>query len=192
MRKYLPLIGVVIVLAFFGYLIMHQMTLNEQRAASNVRPASTPSARTAADAQSITDACAIFNLTDAQKVLGENAIVSPTKPTPAGTDDRVVSQCAYELKAGDAAAYRSAAILVHSAKNAQGAVSNQAQFNAGKSADAQTVNGYGEAAYWSPETGQLSILKHGNWVTLSNGPAGPEQRSLDEARRVADIIVPKL
>jgi hypothetical protein len=45
----------------------------------------------------------------------------------------------------------------------------------------------GEAAYWNPSTGQLSVWKGRDWVIISAGRAGP--RNLDIARQVAYAIL---
>ena len=54
------------------------------------------------------------------------------------------------------------------------------------------MTGYGEQAFWNPAFGQLSILNEGNWYILAAGPINTRQRTLADAKKLADAIKDRL
>jgi hypothetical protein len=47
-------------------------------------------------------------------------------------------------------------------------------------------------AFWSGKTGEMMLRKGRTWLTLSVGPAQVTKRDLNEARRLAEILVKKM
>ncbi len=131
-------------------------------------------------------ACDILPLATAQKVdAGLAANDAPS--SDASSDAILVSNCNYYALSTKT----SVGLLVRGAKNATGADSNADQFKT-VPMGAQAVDGYGDKAYWDPTFGQLNILKSNNWYILSNGPVMPKDRTLDAAKKLADVLIDKL
>jgi len=140
-------------------------------------------------------ACVIFGLADAKQVLGDSAKggSNPIYDSPQGGID--VSSCSYTQDQGanvPVASRNSASLLVRAPRANAGITSNQNQFSSLKPSDAQAVAGYGDNAYWDVQLGQLNILKNNTWYTLSNGPAAPSARTLDQAKQLADILISRM
>jgi hypothetical protein len=139
-------------------------------------------------------ACNIFTLADAKQVLGDTA-KGGASGTNTGSSDLEVSTCSYSQSSGTSApvsATKSASLLVRAPKTGAGTTSNQNQFGTLKPADSQPVAGYGDNAYWDPQFGQLNILKNNAWYILSNGPITPVDRTLDQAKLLADLLISKM
>ncbi len=134
-------------------------------------------------------ACDILTLDEATKVLGAGAKGgSSNTDAPTESEHLTVSTCTYDNNDDS----KTATILVRAAKSSKGIESNQRAFGSDKPADAQDVAGYGDKAFWSPQFGQLNVLKNNNWYIISNGPLNPAGNTLNEAKQLADLIISKL
>jgi hypothetical protein len=49
-----------------------------------------------------------------------------------------------------------------------------------------------ESAFWSAKTGQMNLRKGRAWVTLSVGSPKISERSLDDAKKLAEILAKKI
>ncbi|MBX4201788.1 hypothetical protein KW803_02755 [Candidatus Saccharibacteria bacterium] len=139
-------------------------------------------------------ACLIFTIDDAKQVLGEGASGGETGAS-ASSDDLEVSTCSYTQTAGaatSASTSKAASLLVRAPRTAEGVASNQTQFGRLKPAEVQDVTGYGEAAFWSQQYGQLNIFKSNTWYIVSFGPITPSSRTLDQTKQLADILINKM
>ncbi len=137
-------------------------------------------------------ACDVLTARAAKEVLGTLGPVS-TPPPANSTSDVRVSSCVRSnaLTAEDRA--ESASLLMRVARTARGAQSNAAVFASGsRPRGSKNVTGYGEQAFWNPAFGQLSILNEGNWYILAAGPINTRQRTLADAKKLADAIKDKL
>jgi hypothetical protein len=188
MKKQIPAIigAVVVVLAIAGGLVWWQASQN-----SGDNPNGTDQTSFAGPK----DACNYLTAVVATQVLGAGA-EKGTGNAPVTSSDISVSTCIYTSKPGatvaDVKNMRSATLLVRSPLTAVGAASNDEPFDNQKTG-AITVNGYGEKAYWDPELGQLNVLKGGVWLIMSLGKSSAtDVKSLDEAKQLADLIVPQL
>lgn len=148
-------------------------------------------------ARQILVACDVMSLDDARRAIGDDA----EKPADASTanassDDIEVTQCLYQTPAGDVASIKNqkqASLLTRSAKTDTGAESNQQVFEGGaRPPGVQTVEGYGESAFWNPEFGQLNILQNDNWHVVQVGGSVPSDRTLDDAKKLADAVLADL
>jgi hypothetical protein len=137
-------------------------------------------------------ACDVLTARAAKEVLG--TVGPASTPPPANASAGVgVSSCVRSnaLSADDAA--ESASLLMRVARTARGAQNNAAVFASdSRPAGSQNVTGYGEKAFWNPAFGQLSILNEGNWYILAAGPINPRQRTLEDAKKLADAVKDKL
>jgi hypothetical protein len=188
------IIGIAAVLFVVGGFLLVSNSSNEDKKASD---GSADTSQASTKKFSPPKACDIFTLDAAKKALGPTAQTSDNLNAPgAKSDDIEVSQCVYETPAKSIAEIRTqkqASLLVRGAKTDVGAKSNVDVFKGDlKPADTQNVDGYGEAAFWTPQFGQLNILKNNNWYILSVGPSAPTEKKLDEAKVMADAIISKL
>ena len=139
-------------------------------------------------------ACLVFSLNDAKQVLGDSVTGGETGAS-ASSDDLEVSTCSYTQSAGagiNSSAAKSASLLVRAPRTAEGVASNQTQFGRLKPTGVQDVSGYGDLAYWSPDYGQLNILKNNTWYVVSYGPITPSARTLEQTKQLADILINKM
>ncbi len=137
-------------------------------------------------------ACQVLSVSVAKSILGDVGPASAPPPAATSKDVRVTSCVRANTLAGLDKA-RSVSLLMRVATDSDGARSNASVFSVGSRPDAaQTVEGYGEQAFWNPAFGQLNILAHGNWYILSVGPVDPKKHSLAETEKLADAIKDQL
>jgi hypothetical protein len=180
-KKFLPVTLVILVFIAVGTLAL--ATSDKNDSTQNTR------ATTGAKKFSPPQACSIFTLDNAKKLLGDSTKATEIPAASASNDDIEVTQCFYQEPSGQ----HQANILVRGAKTDKGKAGNVDYFKGStKPANVQDVNGYGEAAFWNPEFGQLHILKNGNWYILSFGPLAPSERKLDDVRTLADTLINRL
>lgn len=152
---------------------------------------SSSSTKSSSSSFKVVKACTAYPLTDAQALMGANAVAGGNTTGSSSTADIQVSTCGYTVPPTGTTGLGNilgSSLLVRAAKTQDGADSNAMQFKSGKPADAQTVEGYGDAAYWYPTLGQFNILKHNNWYILSYGTPKPATKTLDDAKKMADQI----
>lgn len=180
MKKILTIVVVLAIIIGGGYWLTHRSSVNKTITDTVTNKTDGPS-----------QACKVFTLNDAKKVLGDKAVAA--KPTPAVTSSSMsVTNCLYTNGVDDPTAVETASILVRAPKNQTGANNNTDAFDNKHLASVQSVSGYGEAAYWSGQYGQLNVLKNQKWVILSIGPAAPSSHTLSRTQALADVVVPKL
>jgi hypothetical protein len=187
-KKFLPVIIVVVLVAATGI----YLAAKPDSGAKNTTTGSAAKSK-----YSFKKACQALTAADAKQLLGNN-ISGGSTAANAATADIDVTTCAYTQQlpanAGPAALKDtlSATILVRAAKTDAGAQNNEGQFGPRKPADAQDVSGYGDKAYWSPAAAQLNILKRHNWYIISYGKIRPGDRTLDQTKKLADLVDAKL
>jgi hypothetical protein len=140
------------------------------------------------------EACKIFSLADAKQVLGDSAKGGNSGPA-VSSEDMSVSACSYTQDSGSNAPVstsKAASLKVSATKSGAGITSNQNQFGPAKPSGAQQVTGYGDDAFWDAQYGQLNILKNNRWYILSSGPITPADRTLDQAKQLADLLIDKM
>lgn len=138
-------------------------------------------------------ACQIFTAADAKALLGSSAQggPGPVESSP----DLAVSSCSYSQSGGSGAgvsARESASLLVRAPKTDRGRTSNVNALGPLRPSGVEDVSGYGDSAYWDGQHGQLNILKNNNWYVLSYGSAAPANRSLDQAKQLADKLLARM
>lgn len=132
------------------------------------------------------DACSIFTLADAKQALGGEAAGGAMVVTGTSKDVQV-SGCSY--KSGPAnATGKTASLVMHLPKSAQGIAGNQKIFDGQQPPGSQLVSGYGDNAYWDAQLGQLNVLKDNTWYVITYGTAAPAGRSLAQTKVLADIL----
>lgn len=124
-------------------------------------------------------ACKLLTLAIARQILGDSAqYTTPSDPAisqPSGTS---LSSCAYS--SGTAGIQ----MVIRTAKSSLGASQNATVFGSEKPSGVTNVEGYGQSAYWNPQTTQLHILSSNNWYIITTS-----QSSQAGAEAVAQLIV---
>jgi hypothetical protein len=133
------------------------------------------------------DACEVFTQADAEAAMGTAAAAEPVNPKV--KRPKVIPVCTYNgFKEGKA-------------------VEARAQFRFGKT-DAEAQHAFDEhrmqvqtkpmlisgadASFWSAKTGQMNLRKGRTWVTLSVGPPKLSERDVDQAKKLAEVLIRKL
>ena len=143
----------------------------------------------------IVSACDIFTLSDAQKLLSKNVEFEDTTVGAESSVDVDVSACSYSIpfrSADELAKAKTASVFIRTPKTAKGANINKQAFTTDLPAKAQNIQGYGQQAFWNPERSQLNVYKDGNWLIFSSGSLNFDQRTLEEAKKIAETIMPKI
>ncbi len=184
MKKGLIIVAAVLVLIIGGTIVA---TL--QRTTSTTTPTGTQSP---AGEAKIVSACKVLTPEVASAYLGQK-VSSDQAPDTTG-DDIVVSSCTYTTAyvAGQPDSIKSVNLLARSAKSSAGADTNASVFGAQRPGDAETVEGLGDDAFWSPSTGQLNVYKNSNWYIITAGNALYNKRTVDEAKQLTDKIIENL
>lgn len=141
---------------------------------------------TPAAAQEPFDACNVFTQEDAEKALG--AAATPEAAQAKGRRPRVVNQCAYSGVKDGAPVAASAQFRI--GRNNE--ESQRAFDEARLQHQTKPMLLPGAEAFWAGKSGVLHLRKGKAWVTLSVGPAKAPDRKLEDARRLAEILAPKL
>lgn len=132
-------------------------------------------------------ACDMVTLSEAKDLLGTKTLNSVNEK-PVIEKDTAVSRCGYTDGNEIQGQMMVAAIIVRSGVNDKGVEQNKAQFIAGKpkKEGIETVEGVGDAAYYSAEIGQLNVLNGRDWLILSYGlGSDPLANTLENAKKLA-------
>ena len=140
---------------------------------------------TSAAAQDAFDACNVFTAADAEAALGTAAAAEPVNPK--AKRPKVVLACTYTgFKDNKPVAATAQFKFARTDAEAQKAFDDaRLQY--------QTKPLYlsGAEAFWS-KTGQLNVRKGRTWLMLAVGPAKVNERDIDQAKKLAEILIKKL
>jgi len=140
-------------------------------------------------------ACQRYPLADAKRLLGQDAKASTNPIYDSNGTNLYTSSCTYteeSLPGQQPGVKQSSTLTMRQPQTDKGIQSNQGEFGRLKPVNSQVVDGYGDSAYWDPTHGELNILKSNIWYVLSIGPSTPAERQLDQTRRMADLLLPRL
>jgi len=140
-----------------------------------------------AAAQEAFDACDVLTQADAEQALGTAAQGEPVNPKV--KRPKVIATCTY-----------------HGFKDGK-PVAASAQFRFGKT-DSEAQRAFDEhrlqvqtkplmipgieGAFWSSKTGQMNLRKGRTWVTVSVGSPKLNERDMEQARKLAELLGKKL
>ena len=135
------------------------------------------------DSQS-NEACDVLPHGQAKIILGEDnlTISSDTKEIEGFT----IRSCSYTTNSKESR--RKASLLIRKSINNTNSDADRAQFSVYQPASAKNIAGYGDAAYWNSDFGELHILNDGSWYVITNGPDNAEQRKLEDAKIIANFL----
>ena len=138
-------------------------------------------------AQESFDACVVFTAADAEKALGMPAAAEPVNPKV--KRPKVVPACTYSaVKEGKPVAASAQFRFGKTPDEAQKAFEDaRMQFQT----KPMLIPGV-ESAFWSAKTGQMNVRKGRTWLTVSVGPERLNERDMNEARKLAEILAKKM
>jgi hypothetical protein len=185
MKRLLVIIAVVIMVAgiYFG--------LTREGVNVVVNKSTSPAASGTGQYKNV-DACTILKQEEAQSQLGPGAKKGDGSAGNGSSDDIGVSSCIYYTTSTSTSSYRSVTVLSRSAKTKAGAQSNKNQFKELKPPNVTDVPDLGDAAFWSPEYGQLNVLAGDNWYIFTNGSSKSAERKQADAVTLATRLLPSL
>jgi hypothetical protein len=132
------------------------------------------------------DACEIFTVEDAQKILGQDAAAEPVNPKV--KRPKVIPSCTYHATK-DGAKVAATALFKWGKTNED---TQRAFEDARMQFQTKPMLIEGAQAFWAGKQGEMMLRKGRTWITISVGPATPTQRDLNETRRLAEILVKKM
>ena len=159
--------------------------------AFNNSSTTTTSTTTKSPSTRIVKAREVFTLSDAQTLLGDN-VTAGDSTEPATTESISVDSASYDNNATIVADIRIISIMVRTALDNDGKDSNAEAFKPGGAANpsgAIAVSGYGEKAFWDPSLHELAILKENVWIGIVYGGTNPTNNTLEDAKKVADLVI---
>lgn len=138
-------------------------------------------------AQETFDACNVFTPEDAEAALGVAASGEPVNPKV--KRPKVIPVCTYNgFKEGKPVAATVQFRFGKTDADAKGAFDDESM----KIRTKPLLISGTEAAYWSAKTGQMHVRKGRTWLTVTVGPPKLSERDMDDARKLAEILVKKL
>ena len=145
------------------------------------------------------DPCAFFTVADARGLLGKTTQKGGVPPVGrTSSKDTDIITCSYTqpvatITSSPVSVPKTAAVVVGAPKTALGKDLNNYEFNQSSLTKLQAVSGYGDKAYWDPQLGVLNVYKNNKWIIISNGSiASGTSRNLDDTKKLAGIVVPRL
>ncbi len=138
-------------------------------------------------------ACELLTLDDAKTLIGSDA--RKAEGPGLGDLERAdisLTNCTYH----DEDVEHFVGLLLRAGRTDVGARENDTVFEESRNQEGtEEVSGYGDKAAWSPKMGQLYVYVKGSYLIFNNdkgkGLSAPTS-SLDEARKVADLVLPRL
>ncbi|HEX3061932.1 MAG TPA: hypothetical protein VHP55_04660 [Usitatibacter sp.] len=143
-------------------------------------------ALTPALAQESFDACEIFTVEDAQKILGADAAAEPVNPKV--KRPKVIPSCTY-LATKDNVKVAATALFKWGKTNED---TQRAFEDARMQFQTKPMLISGTQAFWSGKTGQMNLRKGRTWITVAVGSERPNERTSEDAKKVAEALAKRL
>jgi len=132
------------------------------------------------------DACEVFTQVEAEKALGTTAATDPVNPKV--KRPKVIPACTYKgFKDG-----KRVEATVQFRFGRTDADAERAFEDARMQFQTKPMIISGTQAFWSGKTGQMNMRKGRTWITLAVGSERPNERSPDDAKKVAEALAKKL
>lgn len=132
------------------------------------------------------DACALFTQEDAEKAAGTSMSGEPVNPKV--KRPKVVTQCTYNgSKEGKAVAASAQFRFLRTPDEA-----NKVFEEARLQYQTKPMLMPGAETFWSGKQGQMHVRKGKAIVTLTVGPAKPNERDIEQAKKLAELLIKKL
>jgi len=135
------------------------------------------------------DACRILTAEDAEKTLAV-AVKRDVANSKVKSKDKTALACSYSSESGDVNALQAAAVLFRFARSdeeAKGLFSESRREVRGRPMIIARAD-----SFWDEKLGQLNVLKGNVWLIVTAGPAGQQKRGPEAARKLAEVLIPKI
>jgi hypothetical protein len=132
------------------------------------------------------DACDVFTSDDAEKALGTTAAAEPVNPKV--KKPKVILTCTYT-------GFKDSKPVAASVQFRFGRTNEDAQHafdEARMQFQTKPLLISGAESFWSSKTGQLNLRKGRTWITISVGSPKLNERDLNDAKKLAEILVKKM
>ena len=141
---------------------------------------------TSAAAQDAFDACNVFTSADAESAMGTAAAAEPVNPKV--KRPKVVYNCTYNGFKDNKPVAATAQFKFARTEGEQQKAFDDARLQF------QTKPMYisGAEAFWSAKTGQLNLRKGRTWIVIAVGPQKLNERDIEQAKKLGEILVKKL
>ena len=139
-----------------------------------------------ASAQDSFDACTVFTQEDAEKALATSAAPEPVNPKV--KKPKVVLACAYHGSKEGKPVSATAQFKIARTPEEQGKAFEEARLQF----QTKPMLMSGAEAFWSSKTGQMYVRKGRTAITLAVGSQKPNEREIDPAKSLAEVLVKKL
>lgn len=137
-------------------------------------------------AQDAFDACAVFTQDDAEKVLATQATGEAANPK--AKRPRVVTSCTYTASANGKPLAATAQFKVSRNNDEAARAFDEARLQL----QTKPMLISGAEAFWAGKAGQMHVRKGKIWMTLTVGSTKVNERDIDQARKLAEVLVKKL
>lgn len=186
-RKYIPalLIGLVSISGIVYFVVFKKEAVNQPSATSQAKPSVT-----------VHEACKLFNLDDAKKIIGSDAKQTSSTNSAASELSKqdnyqtkpAVTTCSYAQ--GSQQGREAIKNTIHIVSRSSSIEQAKKDFEATRASSVE-VSGYGEGAYWKTvksfsgdDSGQLFVIKGTNLIAVSVGFS-----DLELSKKVAEIVL---
>lgn len=130
------------------------------------------------------NACAIFTADDAAKAIGAPAEQEAVKGKP----PKVITSCSYN--ATFEGKPQLANVQFRFARTPAEAAASFRESRLEVRGKPVIING--SDAYWHPKLGQLHLVKGATWLVITVGSFKENERQPEQARKLAELMLPKL
>lgn len=134
------------------------------------------------------NACAIFTADDAAKALGAPAEQEVPKGKPPKVMPKLIPSCTYTATVEGKE--QAATVLFRFARTPGEASADFKQSRLDMRGKPVIISG--SDAYWHTKLAQLQVVKGATWLVISAGPLKETERQPDQARKLAELLLPKL
>lgn len=146
-----------------------------------------PSSNLATTIEVKREACKLFTLDDAKKILGNKASPSSTNAN-AVSNSVSTSLCSYSSNDTDANKLKVVTVLVRSTNPVQ---ARQA-FEVSKAANAIDVKDFAQSAYYNPDVSQLNILNNELLIRIAATEGTGGKGTIETPKKVGEVITSRL
>jgi len=143
-------------------------------------------ALTGARAEDAFDACNFFTAADAEAALGAAAAAEPVNPKV--KRPKIVLSCTYNGFKDNKPVAASAQFKFSRTDSESQRAFDEARLQF----QTKPMLFPGAEAFWAGKTGQLNVRKGRTWMVLAVGPAKVNERDIEQAKKLAEILVKKL
>jgi hypothetical protein len=137
-----------------------------------------------------TAACSLLTAQIAAQLIGASPTLDTASSITTDTADVETTICAYTN--GTGAATQRVQLTVHKARTSLGVSENDVAFGSGRPEGAQSVQGFGQSAYWDVATSELNILASNVWYACSRSHGEPLVTGDSQDTQAMAVLLPGL